>query len=339
MTESRYKIEYVQSEPKTESHFRFFGALGYLWLALLASVLTYGIVYKHIPTSEIISYFQKFKTDLVKTDISSQSDTPNKTDIALFEDSIIIDTEVTAENTVELENNENTADTHKLVSEVINDNQLTEDVVFESEQVEPTTSQTQQAETKSIVNEIIKAQDKINETKVISGTTETIESATAAVEIEIEKIIETVTTTKQEPVQKEIELEEKAEKKAHLKVNKDPLTTLSDLVKNAVSTTNENDLAYLKAVTDYETNKIADSDFLEKIKSQEKKSSEKNIDNSIKKPENSSTSAVDAIIATMNADKAAKEKPPLSYQEKIQSEVNMLLKNENSAQSTSQINN
>ncbi len=421
MTESRYKIEYVQTEPIKEKKFRFFGVLGYLWLALLASVLTYGVVYKHISTNEIISYFQKFKTGVVNTDFSDITENSTKTEAALSEESILIETEITKTEKSHNESLENTAESQKLVSEVIdnnkdedntNDDELPEDVVFESESIEPepASNQTQKQETESIVNEIIKEQEKQEATSAVTPTpetivaTETIENTIVAIENEIVKTETAIQTEpvaqkviikeaivdkeslsdQQTPKEKEVEstsiaksqeiqidaitaaIKEQAEEKAEaeeknldIKVKSDTTVkletiskkeavvaekksakaSLSKLVKNAISTPSENDMAYLKAVTDYEINKIANSDFLKKIKSQENKTSEKDLENIIKKPAKSETSAVDAIITAMNADKAAKEKPPLSFQEKIQSEVNLLLKTNDKVQSTSQLNN
>ena len=389
MTESRYKIEYIQPEPTKEKNFRFFGAFGYLWLALLASVLIYGIVYKHIPTSEIISYFQNIKTEIVNTDISIPTEPSKEFETMASEESVIYNTKTATENITGNESLENPGNTHKLVSEVINDNQLPEDVVFESEIVEPSTDQTQQEETDSIVSEIIKEQNKQDTLKKATNSpepTETIESATAAIETELEKketldekkpaaqetITEKVITLEQESVIKnlvkenvvektttekpteekvetvavsiqmpalEAKTKEVVEKEALVEVKKAPVATLSKLVTDAVSNPNKNDLAYITAITDYEKNKIATNAFLEKIKSQENKASENHSENNTKKPEKSELSAVDAIIAAMNVDKAAKDKPPLSTQENIQAKINLLLKNKDKAPSTSQINN
>ncbi len=387
MTESRYKIEYVQPEPVKEQSFRFFGVLGYLWLALLASVLTYGFVYKHISTDEIITYFQKFTTGVVNTNISDLAETSNKTEVTLYEEGIDNEIAITKQNERHNDSLENTDNTQRLVSEVVKDNELPEDVVFESVSIEETASNTTQAqETESIVKEIIKEQNKqeiinsVADTSASIETTETIESATTAIENEIEKTESTVETApkvqqafteEKIAINENINTEEKTEKtiktlsieeqktakntakadesvdstnilndgkKELVQVKDKPTKTLSELAKIAVSTPNKNDLSYIKAVTNYETNKIANSDYLEKITAEESKLPE-TTNNSIQKPENSDISAVDAIIAAMNVDKAAKEKPPMSFQEKTQTEINKLLKNIDQIQSTSQLNN
>jgi len=61
----------------------------------------------------------------------------------------------------------------------------------------------------------------------------------------------------------------------------------------------------------------------------------------LKKPakDNSNTSAVDAIIAAMNAEKATAEEPTQSSPEKTQSEIDLLPNANEKIQNASQLNN
>jgi hypothetical protein len=417
MTESRYKIEYVQPEPVKKKNFRFLGVLGYLWVALLASVFTYGFVYKHISTSDVIAYFQNFKSEVVNTNIVSLTEqtSPNEIDITASENAPTSEPESAnsaTNNSTTVSNDLNTEDTNnsqKLVSEIIEeiqdtadntDNELPEDVVLESETVEPISSQTQLQSTESIINELSKVQNNqetLSETANNPESSDSVNNAIAAIENEIKntetatqevistpqvitkevvalKIVskttreessdilqstkenetESSTIAKSQEVQidaitaaiKEQEKEQEV-KKAETEVTiadviiekKSVKDSLSALVKSTTATPNKTDQAYLNAANNYEQNKIASKDFLQSVKAQDSKPAEEEEEtNSNKEPERANTSAVDAIIAAMNADKAAKEKPVLSSQEKTQSEVNELLKNNEKIQSASQLN-
>ncbi|GAA0414611.1 hypothetical protein GCM10009133_23750 [Cocleimonas flava] len=415
MTESRYKIEYVQPEPVKKKNFRFLGVLGYLWVALLASVFTYGFVYKHISTSDVIAYFQNFKSEVVNTNIVSLTEqtSPNEINITASENAPASELESAnsaTNNSTTVSNDLNTEDTkssQKLVSEIIEeiqdtadntDNELPEDVVFESETVEPISSQTQRQSTESIINELSKVQNNqetLSETANNPESSDSVNNAIAAIENEI-KNTETATqevistpqvitkevvalkidskTTREESSEiqqstKENETEnstiaksqevqidaitaaikeqkkEQEVKKAKIEETiadviiekKSVKDSLSALVKST-TTPNKTDQAYLNAANNYEQNKIASKDFLQSVKAQDSKPANEEETNSNKEPEKANTSAVDAIIAAMNADKAAKEKPVLSSQEKTQSEVNELLKNNEKIQSASQLN-
>ncbi|MEB8432476.1 hypothetical protein OO007_09595 [Cocleimonas sp. KMM 6892] len=419
MTESRYKIEYIQPEPVKKKNFRFLGVLGYLWVALLASVFTYGFVYKHISTSDVIAYFQNFKSEVVNTNIVSLTEqtSPNEIDITASKNAPTSELESAnnaTNNSTTVSNDLNTEDTNssqKLVSEIIEeiqdtadntDNGLPEDVVFESETDEPISSQTQLQSTESIINELSKVQNNqetLSETANNPESSDSVNNAIAAIENEI-KNTETATqevistpqvitkevvalkidnkTTREESSEiqqstKENETEnstiaksqevqidaitaaikeqekEQEVKKAETEVTiadviiekKSVKDSLSALVKST-TTPNKTDQAYLNAANNYEQNKIASKDFLQSVKAQDSKPAEEEEEeeetNSNKEPERANTSAVDAIIAAMNADKAAKEKPVLSSQEKTQSDVNELLKNNEKIQSASQLN-
>ena len=437
MTQSRYKIEYVQPEPVKEKKFRFFGVLGYLWLALLASVFTYGFVYKHISTDEIISYFQNFKTGVVNTDISSLTENSNKTEAILSEEeNIISEAETTELNKAQDDSLENIEEPQKLVSEVLdaigtddsnenadnninnNDDELPEDVVFESDSIDfdskitesqPVSIQTQKQETESIVNEIVKQQDNQETTETSSTvvpTPETIKKAIVTIESEIAKTepaIQTESpsqevTIKEEvaqedsvnnqppPKEKEVEtnsiaksqeteidaitaaIREQAEEKAESKENnldieiasettpdlenkakieavasekKSAEVTSSELAKKTISTPYKDDPTYTNVATNNENNKKTDIAVVEKIKIKETNSTEKTSDSSLKKPakDNSNTSAVDAIIAAMNAEKATAEEPTQSSPEKTQSEIDLLPNANEKIQNASQLNN